>query len=124
MYNRRFFDPAKSLFKNDGMKVRFGYTAKPRKFEYKPRYYDPEKEAKEKRRDELLGPKAGPSGREYVPGEIIRSRMGARHDALRQRRSGKGKTVVLIIAVMALIAAAAWILMTPYFQSIIENILN
>ncbi len=93
------------------MKVRFLYTAKPRRFEYKPRYYDPEKEAKERRRDELLGARPTP-GKEYVPGEIIRSRMGARHEALLERRKGKGKTIVLVTAVVALLLAAAWILTT------------
>ncbi len=95
------------------MKIKFIHTAKPRKFEYKPRYYNPEQEAKERRRDELLGPKAGQqSDKEYVPGAIIRSRMGARHETMRERRKGRGKTLVLVIAIMALLAAAAWILIT------------
>jgi hypothetical protein len=94
------------------MKTRFLYTAKPRKFEYKPRYYDPEKEAKEKRRDELLGARPTTSDREYVPGEIIRSRMGAKREALMERRKGKGKTIMLVAAILALILAAAWVLTT------------
>ncbi len=92
------------------MKVRFTYTAKPRKFEYKPRYYDPEKEAREQRRDELLGARPSQGG-DYVPGEIIRSRMGARREALHQRRKGKGKTIILVVAILALTAAAAWIIL-------------
>lgn len=64
------------------------------------------------RRDELLGPRATPSGKEYVPGEIIRSRMGARREALHERRKGKGKTIVLVAAIVLLALAGVWILTT------------
>ena len=46
--------------------ARFFYTPKPRQFDYRPRYYDPEKEAREKRREELLGARPATEG-EYVP---------------------------------------------------------
>ena len=37
------------------------------KFNYIPRYYDPEKEAREQRRAELRGERAGDEAHEYVP---------------------------------------------------------
>ena len=40
----------------------------PNKFNYTPRYYDPEKEAREQRRAELRGERAGDG--EYEPGSI------------------------------------------------------
>ena len=53
--------------------ARFFYTPKPRQFDYRPRYYDPEKEAREKRREELLGARPATEG-EYVPGDMLRRR--------------------------------------------------
>ena len=39
------------------------------KFNYIPRYYDPEKEAREQRRAELRGERAEDGDREYRPGQ-------------------------------------------------------
>ena len=43
------------------------------KFNYIPRYYDPEKEAREQRRAELRGERAEDAGGEYRPGQYIRT---------------------------------------------------
>ena len=48
------------------------------KFNYIPRYYDPEKEAREQRRAELRGERAGDEAHEYVPGQFIRTQREAR----------------------------------------------
>ena len=48
------------------------------KFNYIPRYYDPEKEAREQRRAELRGERAEDAGREYRPGQYIRTQREAR----------------------------------------------
>lgn len=58
------------------------------KFNYIPRYYDPEKEAREQRRAELRGERAGDAGREYRPGQYIRTQR----DARAARRSKEDKT--------------------------------
>ena len=50
----------------------------PNKFNYIPRYYDPEKEAREQRRAELRGERAEDAGREYKPGQNIRTQRDAR----------------------------------------------
>ena len=43
-----------------------------------PRSYDPEKEAREQRRAGLRGERAEDAGREYVPGQYIRTQRDAR----------------------------------------------
>ena len=48
------------------------------KFNYIPRYYDPEKEAREQRRAELRGERAEDGDREYRPGQYIRTQRDAR----------------------------------------------
>ena len=48
------------------------------KFNYIPRYYDPEKEAREQRRAELLGKRSEDEEREYRPGQLIRTQREAR----------------------------------------------
>lgn len=58
------------------------------KFNYIPRYYDPEKEAREQRRAELRGERAEDAGREYRPGQYIRTQR----DARAARRSKEDKT--------------------------------
>lgn len=54
------------------------------KFNYIPRYYNPEKEAREQRRAELRGERAEDADREYTPGQYIRTQREARA----ARRSG------------------------------------
>ena len=46
-------------------------------FNYKPRYYDPEKEAREQRRAELRGERIDDGG-EYTPGKYIKAKREAR----------------------------------------------
>ena len=48
------------------------------KFNYIPRYYDPEKEAREQRRAELRGERVEDGDREYRPGQYIRTQRDAR----------------------------------------------
>ena len=49
------------------------------KFNYIPRYYDPEKEAREQRRAELRGERAEDAGGEYRPGQYIRTPVSYTH---------------------------------------------
>lgn len=48
------------------------------KFNYLPRYYDPEKEERDRRRAELRGERAEDAGKEYKPGQYIRTQSQAR----------------------------------------------
>lgn len=79
-------------------------------FKYTPRYYDPEKEAREQRRAELCGERAEDAGREYVPGQFLRTQREAR--ALRREneaRSGRKRLwstvlgMALILVILALL---------------------
>ena len=60
------------------------------KFNYIPRYYDPEKEAREQRRAELRGERAEDGDREYRPGQYIRTQRDARA-ARRSKEDDKGR---------------------------------
>lgn len=78
------------------------------RFNYIPRYYDPEKEAREQRRAELRGERSGDGGREYRPGQYIRTQREARS----ARRSGEEEQGRLRILKMA--AAAVLLLLFIY----------
>lgn len=91
--------------------AKFFYTPKPRQFDYRPRYFDPEKEAREKRREELLG--ARPSGGEdYVPGDILRRRRMQRmmeSDNSVRRRKKRAGMLFLIVLLFVLGVAVMWV---------------
>ncbi len=72
------------------------------KFNYTPRYYDPEKEAREQRRAELRGERAEDAGREYRPGQFIRTQREAR--ALRRgERASESRSRTWVMAVVVLL---------------------
>ncbi len=66
-------------------------------FNYTPRFYDPAKEDREQRREELLGKRLD-SGEEYTPGEMIRTQRNAR-----RRRVGEGKSPFRVWIMLAII---------------------
>ena len=72
------------------------------KFNYIPRYYDPEKEAREQRRAELRGERAGDGDREYRPGQYIRTQRDARA-ARRSKEDDKGRMRIWKMAGAAVI---------------------
>ena len=79
------------------------FKSHPNKFNYTPRYYDPEKEAREQRRAELRGERAGDG--EYEPGKDIRAQREARarrRNAAAARSQGKLWLMVLAAAVLVL----------------------
>lgn len=78
------------------------YKKHANRFNYVPRYYDPEKEAREQRRAELRGERAEDGEREYQPGQYIRTQREAR--AARRRSSDdQGRTRVLKMVVAAVL---------------------
>lgn len=78
------------------------------KFNYIPRYYDPEKEAREQRRAELRGERAEDGEREYKPGQFIRTQREARA-ARRANEDDRGR-----MRVMKMAAAAVLVLLFIY----------
>lgn len=78
------------------------FKRRPNKFNYIPRYYDPEKEARELRRAELRGERAADSDREYTPGQYIRTQREAR--AARHASEGQqGRLRIMKMAVVAIL---------------------
>lgn len=78
------------------------------KFNYIPRLYNPEKEAREERRAELHGQRSEDSSREYSPGQYIRTQREARA-ARRGREDNRGRSRIWKMA-----AGAVFVLLFIY----------
>ncbi|MBP3355984.1 MAG: hypothetical protein J6K95_02305 [Rikenellaceae bacterium] len=79
------------------------FKKRPNQFEYKPRYYDPEKEAREQRRRELCGEEpSGEEGAEYVPGSFIRGRMSGRLTGRVRREESRRRARSMMMSIVAL----------------------
>ncbi len=77
-------------------------------FNYKPRYYDPVKEARELRRAELHGTSAEDADHEYVPGQYLKRQRSARMErtSRRSERNNGGRMrmwIMMVIAVMLML---------------------
>lgn len=81
-------------------------TKKPRQFEYKPRFYNPEKEAREERKKELLGidPEEEKDG-EYKPGQYIRKQRLYRSTQPPKRKTEDTIVRLVRFTIMAILAA-------------------
>ena len=82
------------------------------KFNYIPRYYDPVKEAREERRAELRGERSEDAGREYRPGQYIRTQHAARA-ARRSREDNAGNMRIWKLAAVAVVATVFIYLLYP-----------
>jgi Na+-transporting methylmalonyl-CoA/oxaloacetate decarboxylase gamma subunit len=65
------------------------YKRHANKFNYTPRYYDPNKEERERRRQELRGERLDDSG-EYTPGKYIQAKREARLSRAAEENGGGG----------------------------------
>lgn len=92
------------------------YKKHANKFNYIPRYYDPEKEAREQRRAELRGERSDDNS-EYRPGKYIRTQREAR-EARRASESGGGRTRLLKMAVIAALIIVFVYLLYPRLVSL------
>ncbi|MBQ8544808.1 MAG: hypothetical protein IJ434_06625 [Alistipes sp.] len=91
-------------------------------FNYTPRYYDPEKEAREQRRAELRGERKEDDG-EYTPGKYIRAKREARDLKREQeaKKAGSDKKMKMWTMVVALMLLAALIyILVPSLGAIFE----
>ena len=70
-----------------------GFGRKPRQFEYKPRYWDPEAEEREARRRMLLGEEYAEG--EYKPGMYIRERRLLRMQERERERAQRSKRTAI-----------------------------
>lgn len=82
---------------------------KPRRFGYIPRYYDPGKDAREKRRYELLGElEVEVQSRDYKPGMYVRRhamrRRGHTQMQTKKRNSTSRRRVLIMLIILAAVA--------------------
>ena len=92
-------------------------------FNYTPRYYDPEKEAREQRRAELRGERKEDDG-EYTPGKYICAKREARDLKREQeaKKAGSDKKMKMWTMVVALMFLAALIyILVPSLGAIFEK---
>ena len=93
-------------------------TRKPREFDYRPRFYDPEQEAREERKKELRAERelASENGGEvrhdsdYTPGQYIgqmRMRRGIIADR-RNRKTNKRATSIRMAIIVVFLVLLAW----------------
>jgi cation transport ATPase len=79
-------------------------TEKPKQFEYKPRYYDPEKEAIEQKRKEM-----GLSDQQ-THSEQLRARMQHEWNRRKERqRRQRNNTIKLLIFIALVVLMLIWI---------------
>lgn len=80
-------------------------TRKPRQFEYRPRFYDPDKEAREERRRELFGADAAEDIKgEYKPGQYIKRQQLNRQAHPPKRRTEDKIARIIRFTVMGMLA--------------------
>lgn len=95
------------------------HRSKPRQFNYIPRYYDPVKEERERRRRELHGTSSH-DNEPYTPGRYIRTQREAR-DAAREESSRAGFVKVRNLVFVGAALVVAILLFYPRLVSFIER---
>lgn len=84
------------------LRFKMFHLPRPKKFNYTPRYYDPEKERMEERRKELARERG-----EFVPGAGI---SGAFRQRLKSKRSTeRASNFRLILIIIVLLLLAYWL---------------
>lgn len=98
------------------------YKRHANQFSYKPRYYDPEKEAREQRRTELRGERLDDTG-EYTPGKYIRAKREAREAkrAGQDRRGSSGSMRLITMAVVMLLVFMLVMVLVPRLGDIFQK---
>ncbi len=79
-------------------------------FKYIPRFYNPEKEERDRRRAELRGSRPEGEEGDYVPGEYLRRQREARDARLGRKSGGKGSSTFMIMGI-ALVLLLGYILL-------------
>ncbi len=74
------------------------------KFKYTPRYYDPAKEEREERREQMYGTRRDSGSIRYQPGQYIRSKRAARV-ASKPKKGGRIWLMVVAIAAVTYLGA-------------------
>ncbi|MFR9523958.1 MAG: hypothetical protein SNH94_05240 [Rikenellaceae bacterium] len=85
------------------------FKRRPNEFKYTPRFYDPQKEERDRRRAELRGSRPEGEEGEYVAGEYIRRQREAR-EARRQGKNGAQKSMWFMIIGVVLVFLLSYML--------------
>lgn len=93
---------------------------KPRQFNYIPRYYDPVKEERDRRRRELHGTSSETDKEDYTPGKYIRTQREAR-DVQREVSSADGFRRVRNMALITAALVVAFLVLFPRIMSFVER---
>ena len=104
------------------------FNRKPRQFDYRPRYFDPEQERREQRKRELLGVdykekhmteeerKAA-----YVPGKYLRDNIKVRRGIGTSARNNSSAGLRVVVIVILLGFAAWWVMRTDFFTNFLTK---
>ena len=98
------------------------YKRHANQFSYKPRYYDPDKEAREQRRTELRGERSDDDS-EYTPGKYIRAKREAREAKRAQqdkRKTNGGMVKFITMALLAVLLFFIVMVIVPRLGAIFE----
>lgn len=90
-------------------------------FRYEPRYYDPKKEQREQRRRELRGESSADAGREYQPGQYIRTQSEARRERFAQRYSQRRGVSTMVLVLGILLALVVAYILAPRIAGIMAG---
>jgi len=91
----------------------FGSVAKPRKYQYIPRFWNPDKEAWEKKKEEYRARGLDYGGENYEPGQLIkRKRL---HDALDAENKKQDRMTLYIRVISFCLLAVIFYLLFRFF---------
>ena len=100
-----------------GFSFKFFGTQEVRKFNYKPRFYDPEVEERRKKYGDFTKPKE--EEQEYVPGKYVK---GSLRDGNYQRRQEVNRNQKNIGVVTMLLLFAVVYLIYKYFPILVDSL--
>ena len=98
-----------------GFSFNFFGTQEVRKFNYKPRFYDPEAEERRKKYGDFTKPK----DQKYVPGSIVK---GSLRDGNYQRKQEVSRNQKTIGAVSMILLFAVVYLIYKYFPLLVDSL--
>lgn len=101
----------------------FGFNSKkPRQFNYKPRFYNPEEEERERRKRFSDIDIDAKKDEKYIPGSIVRQGRIERMTISEQEKALKNRSsMIRLVIFMVLLATAAYFLITfTGFETIVR----
>ncbi len=98
-----------------GFSFNFFGTQEVRKFNYRPRFYDPEAEERRKKYGDFTKPKDD----KYVPGNIVK---GSLRDGNYQRKAEVGRNQKAIGAVSMILLFSVVYLIYKYFPLLVDSL--